>query len=349
MTHSTENSETVLVTGGTGFVGAHSILQLLQKGYKVRTTVRSMDKKNVVIDALKIGGISSFENLSFIEASLTSDDNWNEAMKGCTYALSVASPVFFSQPKDENEMMRPAVGGILRVLKAARDAGVKRVVMTSNFGAVGFSNKNPNTETTEADWTNPEEKGLSAYEKSKLLAERAAWKFIREEGGNLEFATVNPVAIFGPSLGTHVSGSFGLLNHLLDGTFRTVPNIPLNIIDVRDVADLHIRAMTNSGANGQRFIATADGSISLPEIAGLLKRKMPDAAKKVSGRILPNWVIYAAALFSKQAKEGALLLKLSRNVSNAKAKKILGWTPIADNEGIILASMESMIKFGIVK
>ena len=202
---------TVLVTGGTGFLGAHCILQLLQKGYKVRTTLRSIEKAGLVIDALKTGGITSFDDLSFIEASLTHDDNWNEAMKGCDYVLSVASPVFFTLPKDEQEAIRPAVDGILRVLKFARDAGVKRVVMTSNFGAVGFSNKDRKTVTTEADWTNPEEKGLSFYEKSKLLAERAAWNFIRHEGGNLEFATINPVAIFGPPLGTHISGSFALL------------------------------------------------------------------------------------------------------------------------------------------
>jgi nucleoside-diphosphate-sugar epimerase len=349
MTHSRDNSETVLVTGGTGFVGAHCILQLLQKGYKVRTTLRSMGKKNVVIDALKTGGIISFDNLSFVEASLTEDANWDEAMKGCTYVLSIASPVFFTQPKDENEMLRPAAEGILRVLKAARNAGVERVVMTSNFGAVGFSNKDTNTVTTETDWTNPEEKGLSIYEKSKLLAERAAWDFIRQEGGDLEFATINPVAIFGPSLGPHISGSFELLTHLLDGSMKVVPNLPLNIVDVRDVADIHIRAMTNPDANGQRFIASADGKISLPEIARLMKNNMPNVATKVSTRILPNWIVYLAALFNKQAKVGALMVRLNRNVSNAKAKKVLGWTPIAKNEEIVLVSIESMVKFGIVK
>jgi nucleoside-diphosphate-sugar epimerase len=340
-----ENSETILVTGGTGFVGAHCILQLLQKGYNVKTTLRSMNKKNEVIETLRTGGITSFDNLSFIETSLTKDDNWDEAMKGCKYALSVASPVFFTLPKDENEMIRPAVDGILRILKAARNAGVKRVVMTSNFGAVGFSKKKPNTETTEADWTDPDEKGLSTYEKSKLLAERAAWDFIRKEGGNLEFSTINPVAILGPSLGTHISESF----HLIDGSMKVLPNIVLNIIDVRDVADLHIRAMTNPDAKGQRFIASADGKISMSEIALLLKSRMPDAAKKVSARILPDWVVYMAAPFNQQAKGGALFLKMNRNVSNAKAKEVLGWTPIANNEEAILASMESMVKFGVIK
>lgn len=342
-------SNTVLVTGGTGFVGMHIILQLMQKGYRVRTTLRSISSKNKVIDTLKSNGIASFENLAFVEADLSKDDHWDEAMEGCDYVLSVASPVFLTSPKDEREVIRTAEEGIIRVLKAARNADVKRVVMTSNFGAVGFSNKNPNIATTEADWTNPNEKGLSAYEKSKLLAECAAWDFIKSEGGNLEFATINPVAILGPSLSAHISGSFGLINHLLDGSMKVVPNIPLNIVDVRDVADLHIRAMTSPNANGERFIASADGQISMPEIAALLKNKKPDFAKSVSTRTVPNWVINLAALFIKQAKEAALLLGMSRNVSNAKAKKMLGWTPIANNEEIILASLNSMINFKIIK
>lgn len=342
-------ANTVLVTGGTGFVGVQIIFQLLQQGYKVKTTLRSLSSKTKVIDALKANGITNIDQLAFVEADLSKDDHWDEAMQGCEYVLSVASPVFFTIPKDENEVMRPAVEGIVRVLKAARKAGVKRVVMTSNFGAVGFSNKNPNIATTEADWTNPSEKGLSAYEKSKLLAERAAWDFIQQEGGNLEFATINPVAIMGPSLSSHISGSLGLLEHLFDGSLKLIPNLPLNIVDVRDVADLHIRAMTNPEANGQRFIAAADGQISLSEIAALLKKQKNEVAKKIPTRTLPNWVIYLAALLNRQAKEAALFLRMSRNVSNAKAKRILGWTPLANNEEIILASINSMIKFGILK
>lgn len=344
-----ENSETVLVTGGTGFVGVNCIYQLLQKGYQVKTTLRSMGKKDEVIEALKTGGITSFGDLKFIEADLTKDAHWDEAVKGCQYVLLVASPVFFHLPKDENEVIQPIVDGTLRVLKAARNAGVKRVVMTSSFGAVGFSNKNPNTETTEANWTNPDQKGLSTYEKSKVLAELAAWDFIKKEGGALELTVINPVAILGPSLSVHLSGSFGILTHLLDGSMKAVPNIPLNVVDVRDVADLHIRAMTNPDANGQRFIASADGKISMPEIASFLKNKMPDVAKKVSTKTLPNWVLHFAALFNEQAKHAVPLLSVNRNVSNEKAKKVLGWKPIANNEETILASMESIIKFGIIK
>src|ERR1700712_5127412 len=328
----TNTDKLVLVTGGSGFVGGHCILQLLQKGYTVRTTVRSLKSKDKVIAALKANGITSFDNLSFVEAELTKDDNWTAAMEGCKYVLSVASPVFFEIPKDENEAIRPALEGIIRILKFARHAGVKRVVMTSNFGAVGFSQTDKSKETTEADWTDPDLKGLSIYEKSKLLAERAAWEFIKTEGGNLELTTINPVAIFGPSLNEHVSGSFDILKNILDGTWKAIPPIPLNIADVRDVADLHIRAMENPAANGQRFIASADGQISMPEIATFLKKTRPEISAKVSTRKIPAFILKLGSLFNEQAKQGAMFININRNVSNAKAKKVLGWTSVASKE-----------------
>jgi nucleoside-diphosphate-sugar epimerase len=347
-----ENSEKntwVLVTGGTGFVGVHAILQLLKKKYKVKTTLRLLSRKDEVISMLQNGGITTFENLQFIEAELTKDANWDEAVKDCTYVLHIASPIFLALPKDENEMIRPAVDGTMRVLKAARDAGVKRVVMTSNFGAVGYSHKDPHTPITEEDWTNPEEKGLSSYNKSKVMAERAAWDFMQREGGNLELSVINPVGIFGPSLGPDISSGFELVKNLLDGTMKAIPNLTLNIIDVRDVADLHIRAMTSPAANGQRFLALAGGKISLPEIAKLLKEKMPAVSQKISGKILPDWLVRLLALFSPKAKAIASMLQASRNVSNEKARKELGWEPIATNTKAILLSVESMLRFGTIK
>ena len=323
------------------------ILQLLQKGYNVRTTVRSISSESKLIDTLSSNGISNLNNLAFIEADLSKDDHWDEAMRGCEYVLSVASPVFMTIPEDEEAAMRPAVEGVIRVLKAARNANVKRVVMTSNFGAVGFSNKDPHKATTEADWTDPNENGLSIYEKSKLLAERAAWDFIKNEGGNLEFCTVNPVAIFGPPLSAHVSGSFVLFDLILSG--KPIPKLPLNIVDVRDVADIHIRAMTHPKANGQRFIASADGQISLPEIAAVIKNNKPEVAKKISSIKIPNWVVLSAAVFNTHLKEAALFLKMSRNVSNSKAKQMLGWKPIATNEETVLASIHSMNKYALIK
>lgn len=248
-----EKKALVLVTGGSGFVGLHILLQLLQQGYRVRTTLRSLKSKDKIVATLKANGIDLLDQITFAEAELTNDAGWAEAMAGCTYVLSVASPVFFDVPKDEQAAIRPAVEGVLRVLKFAREADVKRVVMTSNFGAVGFSQTDKSRETTEADWTDPNLKGLSVYEKSKLLAERAAWEFMAKGGGNMEFATINPVAIFGPSLDAHISGSLKVITNMLDGTWKMIPPIPLNIVDVRDVAALHILAMENAAIGHGNF------------------------------------------------------------------------------------------------
>src|ERR1700733_2623699 len=222
-----EINKQVLVTGGSGFVAVFCILQLLQKGYRVRTTLRNMNRQNEVIGMLKTGGITSFEKLSFVQTDLTKDDHWDEAVKDCTYVLHIASPITLAAPKDENEMIRPAIDGTLRVLKASRDAGVKRVVMTSNFGAVGYSHTDKTKIITEEEWTNPDEKGLSPYNKSKVLAEKAAWDFIKREGGSLELTVINPVGIFGPSLGPDLSSGFELIKRLLDGSMKRVPNITL--------------------------------------------------------------------------------------------------------------------------
>ncbi|MGO3779259.1 MAG: SDR family oxidoreductase [Enterococcus viikkiensis] len=341
-------AEKVLVTGGTGFLGMQMLLQLLNKGYDVRTTVRSLKSKDKVISTLRKNGVTNFEQLSFIEADLSKDDNWTEAMADRDYVLSVASPVFFEIPKDEAEVIRPVVEGILRILKAASRTKVKRVVMTSNFGAVGFTNQDWHSVTTEKDWTDENVKGLSAYEKSKLLAEKAAWKFIETEGKGLEFATINPVAIFGPSLDSHVSGSFDLLKGIASGSMKVIPNIQLNVVDVRDVADLHIRAMSTPEAAGQRFIASTDGMISMPEIAELLHRERPQLAATLSKRVMPNWMLKAASYVNAMAKEGQFMAEINRNVSNAKAREVLGWKPIGTKEEAILAAVDSLIEYNLI-
>lgn len=339
---------TVLVTGGTGFVASHCILQLLQKGYRVKTTLRSLQRKEEIINMLRTGGVGSFDELSFVEADLTSDANWQEAVKGCQYVLHVASPIYLRLPDNEEEMIRPAVDGTLRVLKAARDAGVEKVVVTSNFGAVGYSHTDAHKLITEESWTNPDQKGLSAYIKSKVLAERAAWDFIQREGGKLQLTVINPVGIFGPSLSEKLSSGFALLKNILDGSMKAIPKMELAIVDVRDLADLHIRAMENADANGQRFLALSDGTITLPEIAQFLKRNMPEVAARVSGKTLPDWAVRLAALFSAKAKVIAPMLGVSRKASNQKAKERLGWQPRSKEEAL-LASAESLLKYGAIK
>ncbi|SEO42576.1 Nucleoside-diphosphate-sugar epimerase [Flavobacterium sp. CF108] len=342
------SNQKVLVTGGTGFVAIHSILQLLNRGYKVRTTVRSLKGKEKIFEMLENGGITDFSDLEFIEADLTSDTNWTEAMIDCDYILHIASPIFLRLPKNEDEMIRPAVDGTLRVLKAARNAGVKRVVMTSNFGAVGYSHKDKNSLITEESWTNPNEKGLSTYNKSKVLAEQAAWNFMKNEGGALELSVVNPMGIFGPSLYPDLSSGFELLKKILDGSMKAIPDIRLGIVDVRDAAELHILAMESPDAKGQRFLALSGGTMSLMEIVKLLKEKMPYVTEKASTKSLPTFIIRITALFNDQAKAILPLVGVYRNASNEKAKTILGWKP-RSNEEAITATVISLIKWKSLK
>ncbi|ANK62370.1 3-beta hydroxysteroid dehydrogenase [Loigolactobacillus backii] len=334
----------VLVTGGNGFLSMQLILQLLKQGYSVRATLRSLEKKATVINTLKANSVINLEKLSFVKADLTSDAGWEEAMHNVTYVLSVASPMFSASSKNKNG----ATEGILRILKQAQTAHVKRVVMTANFGAIGFSNKDKQSLTTEADWTNPNEKGLSAYEKSKLLAEKAAWQYLKTANSKLEFTTVNPVAILGSVLNEHVSDSFGLIKNLIDGSLKRIPNIPLNVVDVRDVVDLHIRAMITPQAKGQRFIASEDGQISLPEIGALIRQKRPQLANQISTKVLPDWIIQTGALVNKQAQEGKFFLDINRNVSNQKAKQVLGWQPLSNNETTILATVDTLLKYDLL-
>lgn len=343
-----QTDKCVLVTGGSGFVGVHCILQLLDKGYRVRTTLRSLNKQNEVIEMLKNGGVEPVENLSFVETDLSKDTNWDEAVRDCEYVLHVASPISLTAPKDENEMIVPAVDGTLRVLRASRNAGVKRVVITSSFAAVGYSHKDPTTLITEESWTDPNDKTLSAYLKSKTLAEKAAWEFMNKEGGELELSVVNPVGIFGPSLGPTLSGGLEILKQLLDGSMKAVPNINFGIVDVRDVADLHLRAMTSSQAKGQRFLALAGGVLSLHDIALMLRQRMGDEAKSVTTKVLPNFLVRIAALFNPAAKNIVSQLGRIKNASNEKAKTLLGWKP-RTNEEAILASAESLLRFGVIK
>jgi nucleoside-diphosphate-sugar epimerase len=338
---------TVLVTGGSGFIGSHSILKLLAAGHRVRTTVRTLTREADVRAMLRQGGAEAGEDLAFIAADLGSDAGWAEAAAGCEYVLHVASPFPAGIPKHEDELIVPAREGALRVLRASRDAGVKRVVLTSSFAAVGYGYKPQTAPFDETNWTDPNAEGLAPYAKSKTLAERAAWDFVAKEGGGLELCVVNPVAVFGPVLGPDVSTSILLLKRMMDGAMPGCPRLYFGVVDVRDVADLHIRAMTHPAAKGERFLAVAGDCMSILDMAKVLKRRMGASARKVSTFQLPNWLVRIAALRDPVARSILPELGRVKNASHEKATRVMGFTP-RSNEEAIVATAESLVRLGLL-
>jgi dihydroflavonol-4-reductase len=338
----------VLVTGGSGFVAVHSIDQLLRAGYNVRTTVRSLMREPEVRAMLTHAGSPSQESLSFVTADLSHDEGWPKAVAGCRYVLHVASPLPSAHPKTEDELILPACEGTLRVLRAARDAGVQRVVMTSSFAAIGYGHGAQVTHFDESTWTNIDGSGVSAYTKSKALAERAAWDFIEREGAALELAAINPVVILGPTLGPDLSATIVMIRRLLDGSAPVCPRISFGIVDVRDVADLHLRAMTDPHAKGQRFLAVAGDTISMLDVATVLKERMGAVADRAPTRELPDWITRFLAIFNSDMKLVTPELGIKKISSNEKAKRTLGWTPRSNEEAIVAAG-ESLIDLGLLK
>jgi nucleoside-diphosphate-sugar epimerase len=335
---------TVLVTGGSGFIGSHCIVQLLAAGHQVRTTVRDLTREGEVRAMLQEGGAVPGDRLSFIAADLESDEGWPATVAGCEYVLHVASPLPLNIPKNEDELIVPAREGALRVLRASREAGVKRVVLTSSVAAVGYAQKSQKAPFNETNWTDPDGDVLP-YVKSKTLAERAAWNFIATEGGSLELAVVNPVAVLGPVLGPNYSVSILLVQRLMDGTMPGCPRLCFGIVDVRDVAELHIRAMTHPAAKGERFLAVAGDFVSILDVAKILKRRMGGLAKRVPTWQLPNWLVRLAALRDTAVRQILPELGLVKNATSEKAKRILGWTPHSAEESII-ATAESLVRLG---
>ena len=341
------SGELVLVTGGTGFIAAHCIVRLLDSGYRVRATLRSASRADEVREMVRVGGADP-ATLEFVEADLLVDDGWREAVDGADFVLHVAAPFPPREPNDADELIRPARDGALRVLRAARDAGVRRVVLTSSFAAIGYGHR-PGRPYTEADWSDLGDPDLGAYVQAKTLAERAAWEFIaREGGGTLELAVVNPVAVFGPLLGPDLSSSVAMLRALLDGEAPGVPKGTTMAVDVRDVAELHLLAMVHPDAAGERFLAVAGAPITFLELATLLRDRLGDVARRVPAHELPDWMVRAAGLLRPDLRAAAQLLGPSRVASSEKAQRMLGWQPRPRDEAIV-ASAEGLVRLGLVR
>lgn len=370
---------TVLVTGGSGFLATHCIMQLLAAGYDVRTTVRNVARERDVRAPVAAGGLASAtlespvresairqsarvesviltrlgldvypcRRLTFALANLEADAGWTEAVAGCDYVLHVASPFPAGVPADENELIIPAREGTLRVLRAARDAGVRRVVLTSSFAAIGYGHGSDITPFDESVWTNLAAP-VSAYVKSKTLAERAAWDFIASDGEALELSVINPVGIFGPVLSAHYASSIALLKQMLEGKVPGCPKLYFGVVDVRDVADLHLRAMTNPLARDERFLAVAGDFLSVADMAHILKRRLGTSARRVHSRTLPNWLVRLTGVFNASVRQTVPELGKMKNATNEKARQLLDWQPRPAEEALV-ASAESLIRLGLVK
>jgi nucleoside-diphosphate-sugar epimerase len=339
--------ELVLVTGGSGFVATYCVAALLTEGYRVRTTVRDLTREDDIRAMVKSAGVDAGDALSFETADLLVDEGWSRAVAGCTYVLHVASPFPLNMPSNADELIIPARDGAMRVLAAARDGGVRRVVLTSSFAAVGYSPKHSDAPFNEDDWTDPDQPGLSAYVRSKTIAERAAWDYISREGDTMELSVINPVGVLGPVLGSDLSTSIQLVKQLLDGKAPGLPRLSFGLVDVRDVADLHLRAMTSSAAAGERFLAVSGESLWIADVARILREQASDVARRVPSRQMPDWTVRLAALFNPPLRHVLSELGQFNRISNDKAQRILGWTPRPNDESIV-ATARSLAALGLI-
>jgi dihydroflavonol-4-reductase len=325
-------ADTALVTGGTGFLGGWCIATLLERGYDVRTTVRDVAREGAVRDAVAAAGVDAGARLTIVGANLESDDGWAQAVDGCRYVLHVASPFPPVQPKDPDELIVPARDGALRVLRAALDAGVERVAMTSSIAAIRPARASTEAEPfTEADWTDGNDPARTPYVRSKTLAEQAAWDHVRAVGAEDRLATVNPGAIIGPALNDDHSYSLQSVQRVLAG-MPALPRLGFTFVDVRDVADLHVRAAVDPAGAGQRFIAT-DEFLWMSDVAAILRERLGDAAKKVPTRVAPDFLIRVMSLFDGSVRSVVHDLGKRSWFSSENARTRLGWTtrPVADS------------------
>ena len=341
------SSKPILVTGASGFVALHTIIQLLQQGYTVRATLRSLSREAEVRETIS-KHVQANDRLEILPADLEQESGWNEAMQNVEYVLHIASPFPLFEPKHEDELIVPAVQGTQRVLRAAHQAGIKRVVQVSSNAAISAGHSGENKTFTEADWSDVE-KNIGAYSKSKTLAERAAWDFINgaENLNKMELAVINPPLILGPVPNKGVRTSIELVRTMMLGQVPGVGRIKMGMVDVRDVASAIILAMNTPEAAGNRFLVAADKSMWLKDIADLLYDKYAARGYKINRIQFPSFLVRFIALFDKKISRVIESLDWDYELSNEKAKRILKWTPRSAEESI-LSMAESLIEQGFV-
>lgn len=333
----------VLVTGGSGFIAGVLIRQLLAAGWQVNTTVRDLKREAALRQLL---GVGASEQLRCFAADLMLDAGWAEAAAGCSHMAHLASPLPVGVPRDANELIVPARDGALRALKAARDAGVQRVVMTSSVAAISYGHGPGEHHFNEDDWTRLQTPGIPPYIQSKTIAERAARDWVAREGGGLEFCTVNPSVVLGPVASADYSASVVIVQSLLRGKVPALPHIGFGIVDVRDVAELHWRALTAPGMAGERFIACG-GFLWLREIAAILRAELGEQARKVPTLQMPDWVVRLLAKVSPTVRAAASELGTARHQDSSHAREVLDWVPRPPREAIVQTARD-LIALGVV-
>jgi dihydroflavonol-4-reductase len=316
----------VLLTGISGYIGNHCAVELLKNGYSVRGSVRSLSKSKQVTDAIK-KEVDPWDNLEFCELDLLSDVGWDDAIKGCEFLMHVASPFINIEPKDENEYIRPAVDGTIRALNAAKSAGIKRVVLTSSMVSM-LENADKSINVDAESWTNVKAKNVSAYSKSKTLAERAAWEFISGQTDDkpMELSVVNPGPVFGPTLSGDLSGaSMGMFKQMMVGKMPMMPQASINMSDVRDIAKIHVLALENEKADGKRFIVTTEEPIAFQDVAKILKSNGYD---KVSTKLAPNFLLKIMGYIDREAKSMRSFIGKTYNGDVSSTMEVFDWNPI---------------------
>ncbi|MGB1897062.1 MAG: SDR family oxidoreductase [Parvibaculales bacterium] len=333
--------EKVLVTGATGFIGLHCIAQLLQQGYSVTGTVRSPNRIEEVKQAISEQQLST-ENLSFVEADLTKDEGWDEAVAGCDYVLHVASPFIVGVPKHEDELIIPAVEGTRRVIEAAINEGVKKVVQTSSCAAI-IETHNGKTHFTEDDWTDASHPKTPAYYKSKTLAEQKAWELIGTQS-TTKLAVINPAGVFGPTLSDDIGVANAFVLQVIDGKVPGCPKLHLGFVDVRDVAAAHILAMQKPEADGERFIIS-EREYWFREFSAVLRAA---GYEKAPSREMPNWLVKFLGLFDPPTRQMSQMIGKEKITPSDKAKKLLGWKPRPADESLRDTAAQ-IVEKGMVK
>ena len=333
----------VFVSGGSGYIAGFLIRQLIAEGWTVHTSIRDLARETTVRASLAVDD----SKLKFFAADLTSDAGWAEAMAGCSHVAHVASPLPSNAPKSDDELIVPARDGALRALKAAKAAGVKRFVMTSSMAAIAYGHGRSKSVFTEADWTDPTSPDAYAYVRSKTIAERAARDWVAAEGGDMEFVTVNPSLVLGPLQSGDFSTSLEAIKKLLEGSMPGLPNFGFGIVDVRDVADMHVRCLTMPDMAGERFICSGP-FLMMADVAAILREGLGLQGRKVPKRKLPDWLMRVVGRFDPVVRQvlGELGNVRDTDISHARTK--LGWSPRPPEESV-LDTARDMIRLGIVK